>query len=368
MPAFQHATLISEKENLMTRAASRLTTVVSVIPRDVEHRVLVLQQWGSSGLLVPSCPGGRVETGETHASAFARESLEELGISIVRDLTRPDYQVELEREDGLVVTSVFEQLCPEYHRELKPRDGDKVQSANWLSRDDALAVFLRSPSRHIAEPLINYLGGQVRHASWRYDADSSHIAMSQSKAAEVDACVPGHFQIRDVHTERLGVPAQYLIKPSALDEAASGIATLIKPYKPASLVSPALGGIALASAAAIKLDLPLSIVERGSDGRYSRSRGAPFTTRTALIDSTYHSGATVTAMLDFVREMGGEIITSAVAVKSLLAEERSSVGHGIPVHALETILVHAWQPDSCPLCRDGVQIDRHPARYERKNQ
>jgi orotate phosphoribosyltransferase len=328
----------------------------------------VLQQWGNSGLLVPSCPGGRVETGETHASAFARESLEELGVGIARDLTDPDYQVELERESGSVVTSVFERLCPEYQRELAPRSGDKVQSATWLSHNDALSVFLQSPSRHIAEPLISYLGGQVRHAAWRYDADSAHIPMSQAKAAAVQTCVPGHFQIRNVHTEYLGVPAQYLTKPSALQKAAAEIAALIKPYQPESLISPALGGIALASAVAIILDLPLNIVERGSDGRYFRSRGAQVTSRTALIDSTYHTGTTVAAMLEFVRAMGGEIVTSAVAVKSLLAEERAPVEHSIPVHALETIVVHAWQPDSCPLCRHGVQIDRHPARCERKDQ
>lgn len=350
----------------MARAVCEIATVVSVIPRDAEHRVLVLQQGGSGGLLVPSCPGGRVETGETHASAFARESLEELGVSIATELAHPDYRVELERKDGVVVTSVFERLCPEYHRELSPRSGDKVQSATWMSRNDALAVFLSSPSRHIAEPLISYLSGQVRHASWRYDADSAHIAMSPSDTVDVGACVPGHFQIRNVHTEHLGVPAQYLISPSALHEAAAGIAALIKPYRPASLITPALGGIALASAVAILLDLPLSIVERGPDGRYSRARGAPVTSQTALIDSTYHTGATVTAMLEFARDMGGQIITSAVAVKSLLADEWPSMEHDIPVHALETILVHAWQPGSCPLCRDGIQIDRHPARYERQ--
>lgn len=348
----------------MVRAASKRNTVVSVIPRSTAGGVLILRQRSRVGILVPSCPGGRVEAGETYTATFARESFEELGVSVAKKFETPDYYVELQREDQVVFTAVFEHYCPELGYKFSPREGDKVESASWYSRENALRIYLQSPARHIAEPLVSHLSGQVRSVFWRYDTNSARIPMRHSTPIRPSACVSGHFEVRGSHTELIGVPAQYLLKPSTLVSAAANVAALIRPYCPESLITPAVGGVALASAVAIRLNLPLAVVERTPDGHYCRSRGAPVSSRTALIDSTFHSGKTVTAILDFIRAMGGSLITSAVAVKSLVANEQLPMPVPIPVHALETIVVHAWKPDACPLCLRGVPLDNRPARYE----
>lgn len=342
------------------------TAVVSVIARDLSDRILVVRQRGRvSDGVVPSGLGGRVERGETFGSAFARECREELGVGIVRELESPDYSVELRRSDGVTRTAVFDRVCPElaHFREFTPQPGDRVESAARFSVNDALPVFLESPARHIAEPLVAHLAGQVHAARWRYDTDSARIPMTHFVEDRPSACVSGHFEVRGCHTELLGVPALYLLTPSELTATASALAKLIKPYHPDSLITPAVGGIALAAAVAIELGLPLAIAERTPDGRYARARGAGVTRRTALLDSTYHSGTTVTDMLRFVRSAGGELITSAVAVKSVVIDGQICRVSSIPVHAVETVVVHSWPSAVCPLCRSGVPLDRHPSRY-----
>jgi 8-oxo-dGTP diphosphatase len=51
--------------------------------RDADNRLLLVRRKNAPALGMWSLPGGRVEPGETHAEAAAREVLEETGLTVV---------------------------------------------------------------------------------------------------------------------------------------------------------------------------------------------------------------------------------------------------------------------------------------------
>ncbi|WP_164391200.1 hypothetical protein [Streptomyces sp. SID8499] len=235
------------------------------------------------------------------------------------------------------------------------------------THEDALLELSLSPHRHVAEPALAYLSGHVRGARWRFSRKSAAMPTRDGDGQGDRVVVPGHFSVEGRHTELWGTPARYLLDPVSLRRAAARMADLLAPYAPEVLLTPAVGGVPLATATAMHMRLPLAVAEKAPGaGSFAGVRGAQPNGRTALVDSTYHSGRTLSVVTDMVAALGGDLVAAAVAIRSIVpgvlpAHRPSST----PVHALHNIVVHAWHPGHCPDCLRAAPVDPRPARYGR---
>jgi 8-oxo-dGTP diphosphatase len=104
---------------------------VGAVIKDPGGRLLLIKRGHEPGAGLWSLPGGRIEPGETHRQALAREVLEETGLTV--DCGRLLGSVELPGTGGSVI-DVSDYLAVVTGGELAP--GDDAADARWVTAAD----------------------------------------------------------------------------------------------------------------------------------------------------------------------------------------------------------------------------------------
>jgi 8-oxo-dGTP diphosphatase len=113
----------------MTGSGVRIIRCVGAIARDSAGRLLLVQRNNEPGRGLWSLPGGRVEAGESDATALARELLEETGLGV-----RPGSLIgSVERAAPSGVYVIYDYACEVVGGTLRP--GDDAADVAWV--DDA---------------------------------------------------------------------------------------------------------------------------------------------------------------------------------------------------------------------------------------
>ena len=180
----------------------------------------------------------------------------------------------------------------------------------------------------------------------------------------------GHFQLTSGrHSARYLEKFQVLQYPSLGVEIGRRLSGALAAYEPTLVVGPTTGGVLLSFETARQLSEVLGREVRGifaervhadaeQEGGPRRGlrrgwRVAP-DERVVLVDDILTTGASVLETADAVRAAGAQPVAAAVIV------DRSTepVAAGFPIHALGSIEIESWSAESCPLCRQGVPIDK----------
>lgn len=110
----------------VTGSGVRIIRCVGAIVRDSAGRLLLVQRNNEPGRGLWSLPGGRVEAGESDATALARELLEETGLAV-----RPGALVgSVERAAPNGVYLIYDYACEVVGGTLRP--GDDAGDAVWV--------------------------------------------------------------------------------------------------------------------------------------------------------------------------------------------------------------------------------------------
>lgn len=170
-----------------------------------------------------------------------------------------------------------------------------------------------------------------------------------------DALLKGHFQLTSgLHSNRYLQCALVLQQPPVAETLCAALAAKAKSDPRIGqidlVVAPALGGVIVAHEVARALGVRALFTERQEKVMTLR-RGFAIKPgeRCFVVEDVVTTGGSTREVMDVVTSLGGV----AVGAGSLIDRSGGAVDLGVPRHALATLEVPTYQPDDCPMCREG---------------
>src|SRR6202166_5415295 len=171
----------------------------------------------------------------------------------------------------------------------------------------------------------------------------------------------GHFELSSgLHSGTYVQCALVLQYPRYAEKLARALAALFSDATIEAVVSPALGGIVIGQEVARALPEPKSsggggvpaiFAERDSTGMMCLRRG--FTLRpdqhVLVIEDVWTTGGSTLETMQVVEEAGGRV----VAAGALIDRSGGKIEFPVESNALIELLIESYEPDDCPLCRQG---------------
>jgi len=176
---------------------------------------------------------------------------------------------------------------------------------------------------------------------------------------ETGAYLKGHFRLTSgLHSNEYLQCALVLQHPAIAELFGRELAALL----PACdvVVAPAIGGLPIGHEVARAKQARFIFTERDASGKMIFRRG--FSVRpgeTALvIEDVVTTGGTTREVIDVASAAGAQVL----AAGSIIDRSGGRVDLGVPRMALATLDVVAYPPDFCPLCQQGVPVEKPGSR------
>lgn len=127
------------------------------------------------------------------------------------------------------------------------------------------------------------------------------------------------------------------------------------------VIGPTTGGMVIAYEVARQMGIPYFFAEPNEKGEgrvFGRNFSLKPKERILIVDDVLTTGRSLVEVLDLVQREGGEIMGVGV----LLDRSGGKVNLGRPYSALATLDVVSFQPEDCPLCREGKPVTKPGSR------
>ena len=174
---------------------------------------------------------------------------------------------------------------------------------------------------------------------------------------ETSAIMEGHFLLTSgLHSPRYVEKFNVLQKPVYTEKLCRAMAEKFKDANIETVVGPVTGGILLAHETGKALGTRAIFTER-ENGKMNFRRG--FTLhegeRVLIVEDIVTTGGSIREVIDVVKEHGG----IPVAVSMLVDRSGGKATFGdVPSTALLHMGVQTYQPDECPLCKQGIPMTK----------
>jgi orotate phosphoribosyltransferase len=178
------------------------------------------------------------------------------------------------------------------------------------------------------------------------------------------ALLEGHFRLSSgLHSSGYLQCALVLQYPGDAAALGAAIADRVRPLGPDVVLSPALGGVVIGHEVARALGAPFLFTERDPQTRKMVLRRG-FTVHrgesAVVIEDVITTGGSTRDVIECLRAAGARVL----AAGSIIDRSGGTADVGVPRVALATLQVAAHQPDTCPLCREGVPVVKPGSRPE----
>lgn len=170
----------------------------------------------------------------------------------------------------------------------------------------------------------------------------------------------GHFELSSgLHSPAYVQCALLLEDPRRARRVGRGLARLLASLRPASVVSPALGGVVIGHEVAEALGVPFRFTER-KDGAMTMRRGFRLGPgeRVVIVEDVVTTGKSTQEAAAVVREAGGSVL----AVGSVVDRTAGAQPFDVPFFSLIDLALPSWPPGECPLCREGGRPEKPGSR------
>jgi orotate phosphoribosyltransferase len=183
---------------------------------------------------------------------------------------------------------------------------------------------------------------------------------------ETAAYLHGHFRLTSgLHSSEYLQCAKVLAVPAYAErlgqELARRVDELLAVTKPDVVVAPAIGGIVIGHEVAKALRARSLFTERDIDTNDMTLRRGfeikPGET-VVVIEDVITTGGSTKEVIRVVEKLGGKVL----AAGSIIDRSGGRADVGVPRVALESLKAVAYQPEDCPLCKDGVPVVKPGSR------
>jgi orotate phosphoribosyltransferase len=121
--------------------------------------------------------------------------------------------------------------------------------------------------------------------------------------------------------------------------------------------APAFGAIVFGLATALELDRPFAFLQRDGEGVMTVRSG--FTDlvhgeKVLLVEDVTTTGGSIRESIEALAEHDAEVVMTGL----LVDRTNGTLELPVPYRALLTVDARSWDPDSCPLCADGIPVTK----------
>jgi orotate phosphoribosyltransferase len=183
----------------------------------------------------------------------------------------------------------------------------------------------------------------------------------------------GHFELSSgLHSGTYVQCALVLQYPRYAERLGHALAALFSDAKIDAVVSPALGGIIIGQEVARALPepkaekgggVPALFAERDRSGTLTLRRG--FSLRSdehvLVVEDVWTTGGSTLETIQVVEEAGGRV----VAVGALIDRSGGKIEFPVEAAALLDLPIASYEPEDCPLCREGSAAVKPGSRFAR---
>jgi orotate phosphoribosyltransferase len=173
------------------------------------------------------------------------------------------------------------------------------------------------------------------------------------------ALLEGHFRLTSgLHSPGYLQCALVLQYPRHAEALGRAIAERTRELRPTVVLSPALGGVVIGHEVARALGVRAIFAER-QDGALMLRRGfiVSENDRVLVVEDVVTTGGSTRETIQVARAAGGQVVGAASIVN------RGTGGQlDVPYVALLEIALPTYEPDTCPLCAQGLPVVKPGSR------
>ena len=176
---------------------------------------------------------------------------------------------------------------------------------------------------------------------------------------ETGAYLKGHFRLTSgLHSNEYLQCAQVLQYPQLAERFGRELAARLPDCD--VVVSPAIGGLPIGHEVARAKGARFIFTERDASGKMILRRGFSLRPeeKTLVIEDVVTTGGTTREVIDVALAAGANVL----AAGSIIDRSGGRVDLGVPRVALATLDVVAYPPDFCPLCQEGIPVEKPGSR------
>jgi orotate phosphoribosyltransferase len=176
----------------------------------------------------------------------------------------------------------------------------------------------------------------------------------------VGAFLEGHFRLTSgLHSPGYLQSALVLQHPAEAEAFGEAIADRARGLGPQVVLSPALGGIVIGQEVGRALGVRAIFAER-QDGKLTLRRGFALSPgeKVFVVEDVVTTGGSTRETIDVARAAGAVVVGAA----SIIDRSGGQQGLDVPYHALVPIALPTYQPESCPLCAQGLPVVKPGSR------
>ncbi|MGH2678027.1 MAG: orotate phosphoribosyltransferase [Actinomycetota bacterium] len=167
----------------------------------------------------------------------------------------------------------------------------------------------------------------------------------------------GHFLLSSGrHSDTYVEKARVFEDPAATVDLAQEIVSWYERIQ--AVVSPAVGALPLGFAVALAAESRFLYAER-EDGRMTLRRGFLIRPgeRVLVVEDVVTTGGSAAEVWDLAGSLGAELLGVAALV------DRSTTELPFPLRALATVRAGSFDPEDCPLCAQGLEVEAPGSRH-----